>query len=325
MGQTVDVSVIIPAYKAEKYLPFAIRSALAQTGVTLEVIIADDASPTPMAPVVTEAAAGDARVRFVRLDENKGPSGARNAALDLATGRFVAVLDSDDEFRPGRLEQMVAAAETLSADIIVDNLILEAVDADMGQEPDHLVETNALSLPMRIELATYIDPREENATGRHMGYMKPLFRREKMIELDVRYDESLRNSEDYYLVAELLAQGATMFFCDIAGYVYKIHGGSISQRLSVEQAKAIVDKQARFQTRFSDLMTGDVGLACSLRSRAFTNQYVNEAIIEKLKAKDVFGVGELLIKNPASIGAVARKFAGIAHRKITGAAESRFG
>ena len=66
MAQLVDVSVIIPAYKAEKYLPFAIRSALAQTGVTLEVIIADDASPTPMAPVVTEAAAGDARVRFVR-------------------------------------------------------------------------------------------------------------------------------------------------------------------------------------------------------------------------------------------------------------------
>ena len=94
-----DASVVIAAYNAEDTIRRAIRSALAQNDVAVEVIVADDCSTDATRETVT--ALGMAAVRLVALDGNKGPGGARNAGFAAARGRWIAVLDSDDTMRPG--------------------------------------------------------------------------------------------------------------------------------------------------------------------------------------------------------------------------------
>ena len=153
----------------------------------------------------------------MRLPDNRGPAGARNAALDIAAGEFIAVLDSDDAFLPGRLEAMVRAARDLSADIIVDNLVLKEDGTPDDASGRLLVDSSAVSFPHEINLPIYLDP--SHPISRDMGYLKPLFRRATLAAHDARYDERLRNSEDFFFVAELLARGASMYFCDLAGYV----------------------------------------------------------------------------------------------------------
>lgn len=111
---TVDpvVSVIIPAFNAASFLERAIDSALGQAvDVPLEVIVVDDASTDGTSSV---ASGFDDRVRVVRLPGRSGAAAARNEGVRRARGRFVAFLDADDEWLPGRLsaglEPMVSDA-----------------------------------------------------------------------------------------------------------------------------------------------------------------------------------------------------------------------
>ncbi|RUW24274.1 glycosyltransferase family 2 protein, partial [Mesorhizobium sp. M1A.F.Ca.IN.020.06.1.1] len=89
-----DVSFVIAAYNAEATLDRAIASAMAQRDVAIEVIVVDDRS-NDRTRDVARAYPQDI-VTVVALPANRGPGGTRNAGLDLARGRWVAVLDSDD-------------------------------------------------------------------------------------------------------------------------------------------------------------------------------------------------------------------------------------
>jgi glycosyltransferase involved in cell wall biosynthesis len=99
------LSVIIPAYNRAHCIGRALESVKAQGIAPLEVLIGDDAS-TDGTVATVEKLMPEARV--VRLSKNKGAAAARNAALALARGEFIACLDSDDEWLPGKLEMQVA-------------------------------------------------------------------------------------------------------------------------------------------------------------------------------------------------------------------------
>jgi len=109
------VSVVIPAFNVAPYVGDAIRSALAQRGVSLEVIVVDDGS-TDATRDVLQAFAGDPRVRLI-LQENQGPSGSRNTALAAARGAFVGFLDADDLWMPTKAARHVAL---MTADPSID-------------------------------------------------------------------------------------------------------------------------------------------------------------------------------------------------------------
>lgn len=101
------VSVILPAYNRARTLPRALHSVLAQDDGQLEVIVADDASTDDTPQLMARLA--DPRVRYLRLPVNGGPAAARNAALDVARGEYIAFQDSDDEWLPLKLEKQLAA------------------------------------------------------------------------------------------------------------------------------------------------------------------------------------------------------------------------
>jgi glycosyltransferase involved in cell wall biosynthesis len=95
-------TVMMPAYRAERTLRAAVESVFAQTLPSLELIVVDDASPTPAATVL--AGVGDARLRVVRRKRRGGPAAARNVALRLARTPLVSQLDADDAWEPEYLE-----------------------------------------------------------------------------------------------------------------------------------------------------------------------------------------------------------------------------
>ncbi|MFC5299822.1 glycosyltransferase family 2 protein [Azospira restricta] len=100
------VSVITPAYKAEKTIAETIRSVQAQTYPDWEMLVVDDGSPDGTAGVVAQFALEDPRVRLIR-QANAGPAMARQAALEQARGRYVAFLDSDDLWLPEKLARQL--------------------------------------------------------------------------------------------------------------------------------------------------------------------------------------------------------------------------
>ncbi len=104
------VSVVIPCYNYADYLPQAVRSALSQQGVAVEVIIVDDASTDDSLLVARQMAAGDPRITVLAHAGNQGPVAAFNDGLARATGEFLVRLDADDLLTPGALSRAVGVA-----------------------------------------------------------------------------------------------------------------------------------------------------------------------------------------------------------------------
>lgn len=101
------VSVIMPAYNAEKYIKEAIQSVIGQTYEKWELIIVDDASTDGTVAIVQECAAKDNRINLICISKNGGVANARNVAIKIAKGRFLAFLDSDDLWLPEKLERQL--------------------------------------------------------------------------------------------------------------------------------------------------------------------------------------------------------------------------
>lgn len=112
------VSVVMPAYDAERFIGQAIASVIAQSMEEWELIVIDDASDDRTPDIIAEAAQRDGRIRFFRNETNLGAARTRNKAFELCRGRYIALLDSDDIWSPEKLEKQIACAESTGADIV---------------------------------------------------------------------------------------------------------------------------------------------------------------------------------------------------------------
>ena len=110
--QNTTVSVIIPTCNRAHLIGRAVKSVLAQTYRDIEVIIVDDGSTDNTEEVVKSF--DDPRIRYVKLDVNKGAAAARNAGIRLARGGFVAFQDSDDEWCREKLADQMDSFRDLS-------------------------------------------------------------------------------------------------------------------------------------------------------------------------------------------------------------------
>ena len=113
METPLIVSVIIPTHNRAELLARAIRSVQCQTYPHLEIIVVDDMSKDTTREVVEGF--GDPRIRYIRLDTNRGGAAARNTGIRMACGEYIAFLDDDDEWEPGKTEAQVAALEKYDA------------------------------------------------------------------------------------------------------------------------------------------------------------------------------------------------------------------
>jgi glycosyltransferase involved in cell wall biosynthesis len=129
MQQTV--SIVIPCYNQAHYLRQSIESAVGQTHPSTDVIVVDDGSTDDTAAV----AAAYADVRCVRQD-NRGPSGARNAGLSVARGAFVIVLDADDRLLPWAATRGIASLQSDPTAAFAVGLE-RRIDADGAPLPTH--------------------------------------------------------------------------------------------------------------------------------------------------------------------------------------------
>ncbi len=111
-----DVSVLIPVYNAEKYLPLCLSSVLKQSLTQLEIICIDDGSSDGSLDILNRTSREDPRVR-VFTQKNQGVAATRNRLLAKARGRYVAFVDADDLIFPTYLEKLYAAAEGASGEM----------------------------------------------------------------------------------------------------------------------------------------------------------------------------------------------------------------
>lgn len=118
------VSVVVPVYKVEDYLPRCLDSILGQNHRRLEVIVVNDGSPDGCGDIMRDYASRDSRITMI-FQENAGLGAARNSGLAAASGDYVVFIDSDDYVSPDYVSRMVRLARRKSADVVICNFYFE--------------------------------------------------------------------------------------------------------------------------------------------------------------------------------------------------------
>lgn len=223
-GDPSDVTVVVPAYQAGRFLAEAIDSVLADAAWPAEVLVIDDGS--------TDGSAARARsyggiVRVVSKP-NGGEASARNAGLRAARTEWVAFLDADDRFLPGRLARL---AEARRADPTVDALTTDGF-VELAGEITGRCYGPAWPFPAA-------DHRTE-ILRRNFVFGHVLARRERLLELG-GFDESVSHCTDWGVWARLILGGGRVALVDEPLSIYRVHTGSLSaDRVAMAQGSVDV-------------------------------------------------------------------------------------
>ena len=227
-----DVSVVIPAYNTSQYIAATVRSVLAQTYTSYEVIVVNDGSPDTPA-LERELAPFLDRIVYL-VQENGGIAMARNAALRVARGRYVALLDSDDAWEPNYLAVQVAALEANPRlAVVYPNALF------VGDHP-HAGRTY-------MDLCPSSGPVTFQALLRQrcQVFISALIRR-TAIERVGGFDPELRSVEDFDLWLRLVAAGERIGYHDRVLVRFLKRRGSLSADpvWMAEHVLVVLDKLA---------------------------------------------------------------------------------
>lgn len=116
------ISIIVPIYNVEEFLPRCIDSIINQTYQNLEIILVNDGSPDKCPEICNEYAKRDNRIRVVH-QVNSGLSGARNAGLSICTGKYIAFVDSDDWIDENHIMLLYQAIKKYGVDVVCSGFV----------------------------------------------------------------------------------------------------------------------------------------------------------------------------------------------------------
>ena len=223
------ISVIIPVYNREHLIGECLRSVLGQTHKNLQVILIDDGSTDGTVEICKEFEASDSRVKLLQPG-HRGVSGARNAGLDEARGKYVFFVDSDDVIHPRLLSALYRGMEESGAALggtgirSVPDFKWEKIYPHMESQTGE-GETEFLSHEDTVH-AVFRSVTPLNLIG---GVMM----RRDLIG-DTRFATDLFIGEDFWFIYQNLIKGASAAFLKERWYYCRHHESNISNNFSYE-------------------------------------------------------------------------------------------
>jgi succinoglycan biosynthesis protein ExoO len=224
LGEPIVVTVIVPTFAAAGTLERALSSALGQSLRPIEVIVVDDASTDGSWDLITARMAADARLRAIRHLRNRGKPVGMNRAIDIARGRWIAVLDADDWYHPDRLLALVTMGEARGADMVADNQFFYDAMAD------RLVGT--AWKPAKTDWPLSFDGFLEGANAYatfNLGMLKPVIRTDFIRRTALNYDEEARHGQDFFHLLQFYLAGGKGAVSDTPFYYYTQPFGAVSR------------------------------------------------------------------------------------------------
>ena len=222
---TPKITVIIPVYNVEKYLRKCLDSVINQTYKNLEIICVDDGSPDNSGAILDEYSHKDSRIIVIH-QENAGVSAARNRGLDIATGEYIAFVDSDDWLEPQCYE--LAVAEFLKdPEIDLVSWGVNVISERNCSEKEYQTQVNWLNYPFtgKRKLFEYLGKRIT------ANLWRLLYKKESIESLHLRF-ANYKFAEDLLFVFESLINIHNIYFLDTKLYNYRFNSNSAVAQLN---------------------------------------------------------------------------------------------
>lgn len=215
-----ELSVIVPVYNVEKYLPDCLDSLISQTLKKFQIICVDDGSTDGSRDVLKEYAKKDKRITVINK-KNGGLSSARNAGLKKCTTKYVMFCDGDDSFTPGMCETMLSAIKTSEADFAACGIeVIYLADEAMKKSDDEYYKIKYCG---KYKVTRSIIHNTDVST------CNKIYRMDLINQYHIEFPEGLDN-EDFYFSNAYAAIAKTVFFVDEKLYRYTRREGSIMNK-----------------------------------------------------------------------------------------------
>jgi glycosyltransferase involved in cell wall biosynthesis len=217
------ISVIVPVYKVEEYLPQCIDSILAQTYRNLEIILIDDGSPDRCPQICDEYARKDPRICVIHQN-NQGVSAARNAGLDRAKGDYIGFVDSDDYIDPELFEKLLHLNEKYQTLISMCTYRVLKQGCNKNSNDEKSTDKEGL-LSSENAIQTVLIPGHYNGSLCNKLFHRSLFDD----EVPIRLDPSIFYCEDLLAVVQCMLRAKQVSYTTHPYYNYRCHRDSATR------------------------------------------------------------------------------------------------
>lgn len=219
------ISIIVPVYKVEQYLPKCVNSICSQTYRNLEIILVDDGSPDNCGRICDEYAEKDQRIRVIHNSINKGLGFARNSGLEICTGAYIMFVDSDDFLSPDAVE------------VLYKRIVEDDSDMAVGKHTD-LYENGDLNGSfcrwMKDAIVSKNDIFETMGSQNRIAVFSQVKLYRRYLFDDLRYP-SLKCSEDLWVFPFLIERCERISIVDHLIYYYLQRSTSILHQPTEER------------------------------------------------------------------------------------------
>lgn len=232
--EEIKVSVIVPVYKTERTVGRCLESLCRQTLQEIEIIVIDDGTPDNACDIVEQYITRDKRIKLYH-QKNTGLGAARNYAITLARGEFIACVDSDDFVDPGMCEMMYRAARNENAEICICQE--ENYFFDKEQEFKHITGTN---YPKDCPSVSNEKVLEWFLNFRYLALNSVCFKiikRELYLRNDIHFPEKYRHAEDIPTSAALYLTAQRIAIVPKGLYCYVREKGSLTYTYTLKKAR----------------------------------------------------------------------------------------
>ena len=258
MREFIDklVSIVVPVYNTEKYLPDALNSLAAQTYGELEIVLVDDGSTDGSPAICKEFVAKDDRFRYI-WQQNAGAGAARNRGIDVANGEYLLFADADDLYEPTLVAKLYDAIHRDGSDVAMCRAdLFTGTYGDSPSSPYKSYPQGGSCAPGDIaerlfQSVTYVP-------------WDKLFRAEHVYSNGFRF-QTLRYSNDNYFVLMTLLSAARITWLDDALVHHRVGtGGSLRDKMYLEPTCDLDMLDALYTTFYSSDLKHIPGLSGSL-------------------------------------------------------------
>lgn len=219
------ISAIVPIYNAEKYLNYCIESLIVQTEKNIEIILVNDGSTDNSLNIAYEYSQKDSRIKVIN-QENMGPSEARNKGINLSGGKYLSFIDADDWIDHDMYEKMLAHEKNDLVDIFFSNMRIIKRNQTFESKKLSVLKTNIFN---RNEIINYLVPLA--LVFGNVNTMAPnLYRKELIINNNIRLDKEIRYGEDWLFNLDCLKYADRVIYIDDCYYNYRRDINSSSVR-----------------------------------------------------------------------------------------------
>lgn len=280
------ISIIVPVYNLEEYLPKCLESIVNQTYGDLQIILVDDGSTDSSGKICDDFAAEDSRITVIHKT-NGGVSAARNDGLAIAEGEYVGFVDGDDIIAPDMYGVLLEKAEGSHADLTVCSYVTRTPAADIRKTADSFYTSDFRAEPERF---LYL----------YNNYLlnalwNKLFRREL---IKSGFPVGVKMGEDLMFILRYMDGCKSVCMTDRCLYEYVIRGNSATSSFQPQRVDTVI-RLYRVLNRFCETFDSDeVNRSIYYTNLKKLDAAFSDVMLHKLQRSEIIGVIESWCGNP---------------------------